>query len=480
MTAIRFDYIDTKEYLNFPVIEINDIEGAIRLAEANGVKYIFRISLIKELKKINEFFFPIGNIIYRINGNSYNTLEDFHNGNAGGFIKAEDYYEAIKGGFQTYEEFDYCRKLGIDKKYLYMEARNGGFVKGFPSFKTKYEAYKKNTHKKNIPDNLDNVISLYQFAKSKGFSQYHEFEKVYDAGYPDLLIYNEANAKGFKKAEEFYIAIKAGFNDSREYEDAKRYLISSKKEYGDFIDLKKACIKNMAFDEFELFRLLNEIENGKKLATREIKDMLLNAQEKHKRSFEGENVKIIPLWYTKKLDKEEMLIEFLSKNEHIKKIGFFDSENDSFEIFKISRKKIYIDASNVAYGGRHDKNPVPKFKYIQLIISELKTLGFVNITAIADATLIHKTKDHNILEQIKKEINYIEVPSHTSADDFLIQSAKRDRCFIVSNDTFTDWKSKDKWISLNVDNIRLPFIITKDKVVFSGIERLLNNKVGSE
>jgi hypothetical protein len=122
MTAIRFDYIDTKEYLNFPVIEINDIEGAIRLAEANGVKYIFRITAIKELKKINEFFFPIGNIIYKINGNGYNTLDDFHNGNAGGFINAEDYYEAIKGGFQTYEEFDYCRKLGIDKKYLYMEA----------------------------------------------------------------------------------------------------------------------------------------------------------------------------------------------------------------------------------------------------------------------------------------------------------------------------------------------------------------------
>jgi hypothetical protein len=474
MATIKFDYIDTKEYFNFPVIEINDIEGAIKLAELNNIKFIFRIALIKELKKTNEFLFPVGNIIYKINGGGYNTLEDFHNGNSGGFIKAEDFYEAHKGGFQTYEEFDYCRKLGIDKKNLYMEARNGGFVKGFPSFKIKYETYKKNTHTKNIPDNLDSVITLYEFAKSKGFSHYPEFEKVYDSGYPDLLIYNEALAKGFKKPEDFFAAVKAGFNESREYEDAKRYMISSKKEYDDFTDLKKSSMKNMAFDEFELYRLLNEIENGKKLVTREIKEMLSNEQEKHKRSFEGENVKIIPLWYTKKLDKEEMLKEFLSKNEHIKKIGFFDSENDCFEIFKISRKKIYIDASNVAYGGRHDKNPVPKFKYIQLIISELKNFGFINITVISDATLIHRTKDHNILEQIKKEINYIEVPSHTSADDFLIQSAKRDRCFIVSNDTFSDWKSKDKWISLNIDKIRLPFIITKDKAVFSGIERFLN------
>ena len=64
---------------------------------------------------------------------------------------------------------------------------------------------------------------------------------------------------------------------------------------------------------------------------------------------------------------------------------------------------------------------------------------------------------------------------------FLLQVVTlRFYCHIISNDTFNDWKMKDSWIAENIDRIRIPFMIEGDKVTFSGIEKLFQDKTGKE
>jgi rRNA-processing protein FCF1 len=90
-----------------------------------------------------------------------------------------------------------------------------------------------------------------------------------------------------------------------------------------------------------------------------------------------------------------------------------------------------------------------------------------------DASLRHKLTYPIHLEDMKKEFNFHEAPSKTSADEFLIATAKREKCFVVSNDTFDDWKKKDKWVKDRIDSIRVPFVITKeDTVILKGMEEL--------
>lgn len=471
----KIEYIDTKEFRDFPVIELTDASGVLKIAENANVKFIFRINGENDRSNENVFYFPHNNIIYKITCGRFNTLEDYQSAFEGGFSKAEDFYDALKGNFRTFAEYDFCKKLGTDQRNMYLQARDGGYVKGFPSFVTKYEKYKINNYTKDIPKNIDNAIKLYEFAKSKGFTLYSEFEKVYDAGYPDYLLYKEASDKFFKSASDFYNATKAGFNDSSEYEEAKRFMIGSKREYDSYINFKKNNKKGFSHDEFQTYDILTALENGKQLPLSEMRELLSKEQEKHKRSFNNNDLKILPIWYTKKLDKDDSMCEFLLQNEYVRRLGFYDKEKCYFEIFKPSKRKIYIDASNVAFTNSNENKRTAKFKNIMLVVEELKTHNFNDITAIADATLIHRANDHDVLKELQKIINYKEVPSHTSADEFLISSAKRDKCLIVSNDTFKDWKENNKWMRLNADNIRLPFIISKGKVVFSKIERFFEN-----
>ena len=78
-----------------------------------------------------------------------------------------------------------------------------------------------------------------------------------------------------------------------------------------------------------------------------------------------------------------------------------------------------------------------------------------------------KELDKNIYDPLKKEVTYLESPAATSADEFLIECAKKEKCYIVSNDTFRDWKRKDPWIAENIDRLRIPFMIVQGKATLS-------------
>ena len=170
------------------MIKVSDVSGLISFAELNRIKHIFRITKDDGC----EFFFSLNNVIYKIDGNGYSTLEDYNDAVSNKFPSAKDYYDAVKGGYTSYREFEESRKVGIDNKDNLMLARNAGFVEGYDSFIKKYEGYKSQKETNCIPDDIDNAVKLYEYAKKKGFDDYAEFEKAYDNGFPDNMIYNEA------------------------------------------------------------------------------------------------------------------------------------------------------------------------------------------------------------------------------------------------------------------------------------------------
>lgn len=466
----KHEYIHSYGFASFPTVDLFDIEGMLKFTEAYNVKFIFNVPS-QEIGKENVFFIPLEGVIYRISGKNFETIEDYAEAFQNGFINSLDYYEAKKMGFSSYNEYLHCKDMGVKTKDEFMEAKQSGYVKGFESFEQKYDTYKKGKYTSDVPGDIDNPVKLYQYAVSKGFKLYKDLERVLDAGFPEFMIFKDAESKGFKKAEDFYTAVKAGFNDAKEYEEAKKLLIATKKEYEDFRFFRMNA-KDWAYDEFQLINILKQYENGTRVPFAELRSKIDLEQEQFKRTF-GDNQRYLPIWYSKGIDTDKKMRIFLSENQLLSHLGFFDKETNTFEIFRLSKTKIYIDASNVAFHQPTGETRSAFFRNIKLVVKELKAMGFIGITVIADASLRHKAKDEEYLRDIKKLVTYNEVPANTSADDFLIQSARSERCLIVSNDTFTDWKIKDRWIANNIDFIRQPFLISNDKVIFSGIDKFM-------
>lgn len=463
----KFRYAELSNFIGFNEVEFINVEAFVDFAEKNKVTFVFK----SNSDNIDYFLLILGNIIYKIKGKGYITLEDYKNGEINKFPDSITYYEARKGGFASYSEFEESKKVGVEEKDIFLKAKRSGFIDGYEKFISNYNQMLENPHIKGLDRDINSALKLFKFAIRKGFENYFIFSQALENGFTDFLTYTEAKSKGFVNASDYYSAVRTGFDNYKEFIDAYKLGIYTKKEYNFYLNFKKSIKDNLKHDEFQLIEILKNIENGKILSLDEIKSLLQTAQEKYKRNSSNDNTKIIPLWYKIGLDTDPYLKKFLKENSKIKKLGFFDPEKDTFEIFQISKEKIYIDASNVAFNSLEREKHKPKFRNIKYVVNELKSRGYKDITIIADASLRHAADDIEILDKLPKDVIYIESPAQTSADEFLIDNAKNDKCFIVTNDTFKDWKIKDRWIANNIDFLRVPFMIKDTRVKLVGLDK---------
>lgn len=461
-----FYYADIKSCTCNMEVELNNILEFICFAGKNKINTIFKLT-----NQINsDFLFILNSVVYKIPAAGYKTVEDYKSAVLNKFPDSESYYDAAKGGFASFAEFQESKKIGAEEKEDFLKAKNTGFIEGYEIFKNEYEDLLKNPHIKNLDSDLNSAVKLYKFALRKGFQNYNSFANALAAGFTDFLTFTEAKSKGFLKVGDYQAATKMGFDNLKEFLDADSKSIRNKKEYNQYLYFKKILKDDTAHDEFQLIEILKSLDNGKILSSFEIISLLKEAQQKYLVEKISDNKKYLPIWYKQKFNSNENLCRFLILNSEIKKLGFFDSEKETFEIFIPSKEKIYIDASNVAYNSHGNEKAKPKFSNIKHVVNELLSRNYKNITIIADASLRHSADDVDILRKFPKEVKYNEAPAHTSADEFLIHSAKNDKCFIISNDTFKDWKIKDRWIANNIDRLRIPFMISENRVILSGLE----------
>ncbi|MFH1004069.1 MAG: hypothetical protein V1781_01005 [Bacteroidota bacterium] len=472
----KYNYVEIEDTPDFKSLRIKDIKGFVRMFQEYEVKFIFKTEKKNtEGKHQIEFLFLKDQFLYRINGNNFKTLEDYEDAVKAEFPDAESFYDARKAGISTYKEYQDCKKIGVVDKALYTKSQKLGFLDSYPKFKERCEKNKGLVpHDFNLSD-YDTPIKICEFATAKGFKDFGDFEKAFFLGFSDKLTYDEAKLKGFTYAEDYINAIKMGFEQIREYQEAKHMKIKSKYEYDQYNTLKKLSKGMYSFDQMVMIIALKNAENNKKLSLKKLKELLNQKEDEYKFITKEDGTRSFPEWYTKKLNTESEIRSFLTQGNDIKQYGIFDSDGEYFEVWKISNQKIYLDASNVAFASIDRGNGKPKLFHIKLVVEELKHLRFTDICAIADTSLRHKVTDSDMLIELKKLATYIESPAHTSADEFLISKAKQDKCCIVSNDTFKDWKMKDPWVAENIDRIRIPFLIDGDKVTFSEMEKIIQD-----
>jgi hypothetical protein len=473
--ATKFEYVEIEEMQSFPLIEVKDISGFIILADSLHSKIIFKTEthpIDVSDAACSDFIIVDKNVCFKLKCNNYKTLDDYEEAVGKLFPNAFDYYEAKKGGYFTFKEFDECRRTGIVDRNIYQKAQKLGFVDNFEKFMEKVEKNKNALPSNYSFDKFDSAMKIYEYAVLKGFKDYGDFDKAFFLGFGDQFSYEEAKKKGFTYADDYFNALKMGFPSLKEFQEAKLLKITSKFEYDKYSQLKNSS-KNgtIGFDEIQLIKVLKTYDIAKKLPLKKIKEILAEVQEEMK--FDKDGVKEIPNWYVQRLDKEENLKLFLTDTKELKDFGVYDKEGEYFEISRISRDVVYLDGSNVAYNSSNrDDHKKPKLKNIKDVAEELIKMRYKEIRVIADASLRHKIEDKHSLEDLKKIVRYMEAPANTTADEFLIETLKKDKCFLISNDTFKDWKVKDTWVAENIDGLRIPFMIDNGKVTLSGIDRL--------
>jgi len=470
----KLEYVEIEDNPQFKYLRVKNIKGFIKMIQEFEIRFVFKTEKTNGESTESDFLFIKNDLMYRISANNFKTLEDYEDAAKADFPDAASYYDAAKAGLTTYKDYLDCKKTGVVDKSIYLKTQRLGFLDSYEKFKERCEKNKGLISPDFSLSLYDTPIKLCDFATSKGFKDYGDFDKAFFLGFLDKTTYDEAKLKGFTYADDYFNAVKMGFDLVKEYQEAKHLKIQNKYEYNSYIETKKLAKGIYSIDQVVLMNALKNAENGKKLSLKKLKE-LLNLNEEEFKFISLENgTRTFPGWYTRRLYTEDDIRAFLTQGNEIKLFGIFDKDGEYFEIWKISNQKIFMDASNVAFASKEGRSVGPKLANIKHVAEELNRLGITDISVIADASLRHRVVDQEMLTEVKKVTSYIEAPAKTSADEFLISSAKRDKCCIISNDTFKDWKMKDTWIAENIDRIRIPFIIDGDKVTFAGIEKLLS------
>ncbi len=488
MTHLKYLYI--ADTVNLPIIEIEDIDEYMELIKIYDPKIIFVKTMEKHKKdrnyyrtsndsisKSGYFLFYKGGVGFRIRNKNYNNIPDMIQGLSKGFSDGNEYYDAKSRGFINYKEYKKAISLGYKTRDDYLQSKDLGFRGILDEIKNielnRYEEYDdlyEYIYKiRNLLNKFKQEADVYYYSKENGFTDFNEFKDGLSKLFLTGTEYHEALAKGFSNGVEFRKAKDMGFENPVEFHNALKLKIKSKKEYDTYLnleDIKKEYGLN-TMEEALLFKILLALKPKKKLSAEKIWEKL----ESEKRKFELGNDwygKRLPKWFDRLFKDKESFKKYLSTSKKINQIGFYDIEGEVFERKTDSQpRKIIIDGSNVAWGGgSKELGDKPHAKNIKLVVDALREKGYSNILVIIDPSLNHQVDDGNILLELEKEKILQKAPAKRDADEFILKYVKEYEAYVITNDTFKDWKETDDWVKKNIETYRVSFMIDGDIVKF--------------
>jgi hypothetical protein len=463
----RFSYFKISGFSHMSELTFTDITEYTRLLANLEIKLIFT----QQAEEFTNLFFKSDGTMYALRNQPYRFIEDYEESIANGFSDAKDFYEAQQLGFTTFKEFDACRAAGLTDKSIFEKARKGGFIEGMEQFNEKVNQGKAHIYFEYALtlEKISNAVELCNFASGIGFVSYRDFEKAILHGFRTQSEYTEGVRLNFDNGNSYRTAIKLGFENHSEYQEAAINFINSKKEFTIYKKLKERARNQNSMDELITFDYLAAQPNGRKISVAKIEEHLDSELVHYYFTETQKENKKLPDWFTRKLHTRDSIKTFLYSNPKLRQLGIYDAEGEYFEIFKIRESKVFVDASNVAHANQ--KGERPQMRRIWQVVNALKQQRFPNIVVIADASLKHKVSDEQNKKKLDLICTYLEAPAGSTADEFIIDKARKETGYIVTNDTFRDWKEKDKWVSEHIDKIRIPFMIQKEIVTFPLIER---------
>ncbi len=458
MKPKTFRYISISKMTSSSILEFLQMEDLARFAENNHIKDIFVVQ--KEIDKEEQFALLHQNAILQHGTDGFQSIEDYFSATEKKFPNAQAYYEALKDGYQIYDHYKMMKEAGINNKATFDKMELGGFIEGFKQIQLEDE-YREAI----VTNEISNAFNLYSFATGKGFESFHLWSDAVKKGFGDKDTYDIAKEYGFPDFVSYEEARKCGFKTYKELDFAHQHNVRDIEDMRKYIDLHAVDCKDCSFDQRIMITLLSKIEQGKRISINKAMDLFEKCMNEYRYQDTGE----MPAWFTISLNNKEAIIQFLGKNEEVKKFGTFDYDGEFFEINHLKDRKIVLDGSNVAHNS-NGKDSKPCIENMIKVVKFLMAKGFTEISVIVDASLRHKLADMERLPELEELAEYLTAPAENSADSFIIMHVKHSHCLFVSNDTFREWKVGDPWVAENIDFYRLSFMIKGDEVIMPDVK----------
>jgi Zc3h12a-like Ribonuclease NYN domain len=439
-------------------LQLSSMEELIRYITHSHINTIF------VLEKDEEWYFACmqqGILIgYRSLG--FNSIEDYKEAIKGNFPDAPLYYEAKNSGYEKYSDYQLVKEAGISDITTFENIKSQGYLDGYQAFKVLQD-------EKPLfegSEAIANPYMLYKYASSKAFTNYHHFKTALDLGFTDAHHYQSAIEKGFKNRLDYEDGLHKGFATGEIYYAALDKKIRDIEDLQRFSELTQLEIAASNYDERLLLSVISKLPQGKKVSINKLNELFFKTLDMYRYA----DTQALPEWLTRSLFSIQDITNFLTTKDNAKKFGIYDTEGEYFETKQLNQRKVVVDGSNVAHGTMGNDKGKPMVGNMIKVVNKLTNKGFTAITIIADASLRHKLTDKERLAELENLCEYRMAPAETAADVFLIEFVKMEGCLLVTNDTFREWKLKDKWVAENIDYYKMAFMIEGDKVLMPDLD----------
>lgn len=392
----------------------------------------------------------------------YYTLEDYRESGKAGFPDARLFYEAKTNGYSNYSDYQLVKEAGIADVQLFEKIKLQGYIEGYQEFK----AMQSDKAVFSGSGNITNPYQLYMHASSKAFVDYQHFKAASDLGFSDAYHYNSAIEKGYKNSNDYEEGMHKGFPTGPVYYEALEKEIRDMPDLEKYSALTKLETAAANYDERLLLSVISKLPQGKKISINKLNELFKEALELYKYADTSE----MPSWFSRSLFKAADITRFFETTQYARKFGFYDPEGEFFETKQLNQRKVLLDGANVAHAATGNGKAKPLVANMIKVVNKLISKGFTEISIIADASLRHRLTDKERMEELEKICEYGSAPAETAADVFLIEFVKAEACLLVTNDTFREWKLKDKWVAENIDYYKMAFMIEGDHVLMPDLD----------
>jgi hypothetical protein len=443
------------------VLDFVELKSFCDFVQQNSIRTIFYVE--EKDTATSRFASTFKGTLVRVLTEGYQTLEDYKDACSRKFENAQQYYEAIQKGFSNLEEYQLAAQSGLKEKQELEKLRQEGYIDGLQKFNS---LDRTTLHADIAAAQFTNPAELKTFVTEKGFIDFAAFYEAIKLGFADNSTFTIAKDHKFKNAADYDAGRAGNFINGEDYYVAKEIGAPNYEQlmmYGEF----EAVDRDLPHDACALIILLSKAEQLKKISINKLYDHL----NKHLETYKDANTEAYFSWFKTSIHSKEDMIEYITTNERIKKLGTYDTDGEYFETKRLQQRKVVIDGSNVAHNSKNGHaGGKPLIDNVIKVVNELRKRGFEEIKVISDASLKHKITDHNKLNELKKLVEYLEAPAERAADLFIISYVRHHHCLLLSNDTFREWKAQDLWVAENIDFYRLSFLINQDSVLLPDVK----------
>ena len=105
----------------------------------------------------------------------------------------------------------------------------------------------------------------------------------------------------------------------------------------------------------------------------------------------------------------------------------------------IGEHKFVIDGANVARYSDYGEDSIGRVDKLQTLIKTLDFIGITDYLVFFDRKLFYKIDDQEEYEKLLERPDFLEITGGTQADHYILQYAKKENAFIISNDAFREF-----------------------------------------